>query len=255
MTGEAGSIVHVDLTTQNADLVRDFYSKVAGWTSVDLAMDGYEDYIMMRNEEFPVAGICHAKGPNAKLPPRWLVYILVPDLDVSMAAVERQGGEIVSGPTFAGEEGQKFCVIRDIAGAYCALYSPPDPKPEEPPEQSLPGAIDWRDICVPDAVALRDFYAEVAGWTFEPVQMDGYEDFNMFDSAGSPVAGICHVRGINAALPSDWLVYITVANLDEALVALKEAGGNVIAGPHDFDAVKYCVVRDIAGAPFSLFQG
>ena len=256
MTGEAGTIVYVDLTTHNAELIRDFYVNVVGWKPFGLTMDGYDDYVMLRNEEFPVAGICHAKGPNANLPARWLVYIMVPDLTTSLEAVTRLGGTIIDAPRFSGDQGQQFCIIKDPAGAHCGLYSPPNPDGEVAmaPDVSPPGAIDWRDICVPDAVALRDFYSEVVGWTYEAVQVEDYEDFTMIDSTGAPVAGICHARGINAELPSDWLVYITVKNLDESLTKLIHAGGAILAGPNVIDTVHYCVVRDPAGAPFSLYQ-
>jgi predicted enzyme related to lactoylglutathione lyase len=34
-----------------------------------------------------------------------------------------------------------------------------------------PGTITWQDLTVPDAEALRDFYASVVGWKAQPVRM------------------------------------------------------------------------------------
>jgi predicted enzyme related to lactoylglutathione lyase len=70
------------------------------------------------------AGICHARGANASLPPAWLIYITVDDLDHSMAECTRLGGSIVAAPR--GYGGGRYCVIKDPAGAVCALYQPPD---------------------------------------------------------------------------------------------------------------------------------
>ena len=35
---------------------------------------------------------------NASLPPQWLIYVNVEDLDASIASVQALGGEIVDGP-------------------------------------------------------------------------------------------------------------------------------------------------------------
>ena len=69
-----------------------------------------------------VTGICHALGGNAELPPGWLIYIVVADVEASAAACEKNGGEIVVQPK--GLAGGRFCVIRDPAGATAALYQP-----------------------------------------------------------------------------------------------------------------------------------
>jgi len=46
--------------------------------------------------------------------------LTVPDLDGSMRAVQELGGTIVSGPHKMGQD--RYCVIKDPAGAYSALY-------------------------------------------------------------------------------------------------------------------------------------
>lgn len=124
-TPEVGSITWTDLTVPNAPEVRDFYGAVVGWTfsGHDMAGD-YEDF----NVHTPgagrvVAGICHAKGPNADVPPQWMVYITVADLDASMAACREKGGEVVTGPRDMGPYG-RLCIIRDPAGAVAALIEP-----------------------------------------------------------------------------------------------------------------------------------
>jgi predicted enzyme related to lactoylglutathione lyase len=70
-----------------------------------------------------VAGVCHARGSNADLPPQWLVYIVVDDVDESASKCKALGGELIVEPRAMA--GGRFCVIRDPAGAICALYRPP----------------------------------------------------------------------------------------------------------------------------------
>ncbi|MDE2967313.1 MAG: VOC family protein [Chloroflexota bacterium] len=118
-----GRIGWQDLTVGNAEQVRDFYSAVAGWQSQPLSMGDYDDYVMLSPDgESAVGGVCHARGVNARIPPVWMVYINVEDLDSSVARVTELGGEIVDGPREMGEG--RFAVIRDPAGAVCGLIEP-----------------------------------------------------------------------------------------------------------------------------------
>ena len=119
----AGRIGWQDLTVGKAEDVRDFYSEVVGWKTMPLDMGGYDDYVMLSPDgQAGVAGVCDARGVNANLPPQWLIYINVEDLDASIASVQALGGEIVDSPRELGEG--RCCVIRDPAGAVCGLMGP-----------------------------------------------------------------------------------------------------------------------------------
>jgi hypothetical protein len=111
----------VDLTADNAEQLRDFYREVVGWTTSDVDMGGYHDYCMNQpGDAKTVAGVCHARGLNATLPPQWLVYIIVEDLTRSMARCEELGGTVIAPPRDYGAEG-RYAVMRDPAGAVFAL--------------------------------------------------------------------------------------------------------------------------------------
>lgn len=71
----------------------------------------------------PVAGIRHARGGNADLPPVWLVYFTVVDLEDSLRTVTARGGAVVIPARQAGGYGS-YAVIRDPAGVVAALYEP-----------------------------------------------------------------------------------------------------------------------------------
>jgi len=119
-----------------------------------------------------------------------------------------------------------------------------------------PGSIVWTDLTVPDAGQLRTFYGAVAGWSSEPVSMGEYEDFNMLSSAGGePVAGICHARGPNANLPSQWLMYVSVKDLDGSIRECLRLGGKVVDGPRPVGKQRFCTIQDPAGAVLGLIEG
>jgi predicted enzyme related to lactoylglutathione lyase len=116
-----------------------------------------------------------------------------------------------------------------------------------------PGTITWQDLTVADAPGLRDFYAAVVGWTAEPVRMGEYADFTM-NADGEAIAGVCHARGGNADLPAQWLIYITVDDLDHSIEECQRLGGSVIAPPRGLSGGRFCVIRDPAGAVCALYQ-
>jgi uncharacterized protein len=116
-----GIIKWVDLTVDDADGVRDFYSAVVGWQSVALDVGGHDDYLMTQPETGDAAaGICHQLGEIKGLPPQWLVYVKVDDLDDSIAVCDAKGGQVVFGPKDSETMG-RWCVIQDPAGAVMAL--------------------------------------------------------------------------------------------------------------------------------------
>lgn len=117
------------------------------------------------------------------------------------------------------------------------------------------GSISWHDLTVPDATHVRDFYSAVVGWQHTAFNMGEYSDYCMIPSAGTdPVAGVCHARGPNAGLPAQWLVYITVADIEASARKCVELGGAVIDGPKDMGGGRICVIRDPAGAVAGLYQ-
>jgi uncharacterized protein len=115
-----GSIGWVDLTVPEAEELKGFYEQVAGWKPQPLSMGDYNDYVMTAGET-GVAGICHRSGPNAAIPPVWLIYIVVADLSISLDLCAQLGGAVIMEPK-GGPGEARYAVIRDPAGVVCALY-------------------------------------------------------------------------------------------------------------------------------------
>lgn len=120
-----GRIGWVDLTVPNAGKLQEFYKQVVGWNSTEFNMGEYSDYVVGPGEDM-VAGICHPKGANAAIPPVWLIYISVDNLELSMAKCLELGGTILIERRSAGAHGS-FCVIRDPEGVVSALFEPLKP--------------------------------------------------------------------------------------------------------------------------------
>ena len=119
-----GRIGWLDLTVPDASATRDFYRQVIGWSAQDVGMtDGdnrYADYNMIGDGGNPVAGVCHARGVNAGLPPVWMIYLPVGDLTESVRRVEEEGGTVVREMRQKNGE-YAYAAVRDPVGAHLAL--------------------------------------------------------------------------------------------------------------------------------------
>ena len=86
--------------------------------------------------------------------------------------------------------------------------------------------------------------------------MGDYVDFNM----NSPVtdetlAGICNAKAMNKDMPSVWMVYFCVDNLDEKIKFIKKSAGEIIKGPVNAGPMgNYIVIKDPAGAICALWE-
>jgi uncharacterized protein len=124
MARPMGRIAWLDLTVPDAPAARDFYRRVVGWSVREVAMQEgeqrYADYEMLGEDGTATAGVCHARGVNAGLPPVWMIYLPVDDLAESLRRVADGGGEVVR--TARGGTGDlAYAAIRDPVGAYLAL--------------------------------------------------------------------------------------------------------------------------------------
>ncbi|WP_420387661.1 VOC family protein [Roseivirga sp.] len=116
------------------------------------------------------------------------------------------------------------------------------------------GAIGWIDLTVNQAEDVKDFYAEVVGWKPEPVSMGDYNDYNMCTD-GEPKAGICHKKGPNSHIPSQWMLYINVADMDASCEAVKKLGGKLLTEIQEMKGYgRFCLIEDPAGATCTLFE-
>ena len=116
------------------------------------------------------------------------------------------------------------------------------------------GTMAWRDLTVPAAASIRDFYKTVVGWESQDVEMKGYSDFNMIaPDSGESVAGICHARGPNAGLPAQWLMYVVVEDVERSAASCVALGGKVLREPRALGGGRVCVIEDPAGAVCALY--
>ena len=115
-----------------------------------------------------------------------------------------------------------------------------------------PGTPSWADLASPDPDASRAFYGALFGWTAEASPEPEAHGYTVFMRGDAAAAGLGPVFG---DIPPHWNIYVTVADVDEAVAAAATAGGQVMLEPMDvFDAGRMAIIADPGGAALSLWE-
>lgn len=116
-----------ELYTKDVEKAKDFYSKLFGWT---YDVDKDSGYVMIQNKGRANGGIFAITPEMGDMPPMWVVYFTVKDMDASLAKVKDLGGKVHMGPKKIGPG--KIAMIADPAGAsFIIIELSPDMPPEE----------------------------------------------------------------------------------------------------------------------------
>lgn len=115
------------------------------------------------------------------------------------------------------------------------------------------GRFVWRELV--SASPAVSFYTQLFGWTAKPMQMGG-GTYTLFhdDALGEDTGGamVPPMEGV----PSHWLDYITVNDLDAAAAAVKAGGGAVVTDVIKVPGVgTWFIATDPEGAAFAPFIG
>lgn len=97
-----------------------FYRAVFGWDVQEMAMPAGTYHVLVSCGK-PRAGLMAA--PTPEVPPSWLPYVGVADVDATVALATARGAEVCSPPMDIPEIG-RFAVLADPEGAVIAVMKP-----------------------------------------------------------------------------------------------------------------------------------
>lgn len=124
----------------------------------------------------------------------------------------------------------------------------------------LPGKVIWRDLLTNDPVASQKFYGALFDWTFESVGtavgLSSDTTYTLIRHNGRLIGGMIDTVALsNRSDISQWIVSMSVTDIDAAVAAFTAGGGAVKTPPTDFHRRgKMAVVRDAEGALLALLQ-
>ena len=121
MENSIGEFVWNELATPNLQQAKDFYGKTFGWEFTDKDMgDMTYTFIKKGGKEFGGIWAIPSDMQN-QIPPHWLAYISVDNLDQAVDKAVKNGATVVKPKKKAGDMGV-FAVLKDPSGAHIALW-------------------------------------------------------------------------------------------------------------------------------------
>lgn len=121
---EHGSFMWNELATSDVDQARTFYGGLLGWAYQTMDMGGGATYTIIQNAGKQAGGMMALAemGAPAGVPPHWMSYIAVDDVDARTAQVAGLGGRVMREPFDIPDVG-RMSVIADPAGAVVCLMT------------------------------------------------------------------------------------------------------------------------------------
>ncbi len=120
-----------------------------------------------------------------------------------------------------------------------------------------PGIFCWAELGTNNAVAAKGFYTELFGWSFFDSEAGPGIIYTLLRIDEKDVAALYQLseKERSSGAVSNWLSYISVANVDETSEKARLLGGKVLIGPLDVqEAGRLAVLQDPLGATFALWQ-
>lgn len=106
-----------ELHTSDVEAAQKFYSALFGWTGK--TGEGAMKYWHWQNAGKDIGGMMKLMMPN--VPPNWLAYLAVVDVDAETKKTKELGGKVMMEPMEIEKVG-KFSVVQDPTGATFALF-------------------------------------------------------------------------------------------------------------------------------------
>ena len=252
MSNSHGQFVWCELMTTDDASATAFYRSAIGWEVEVMTMpDGRYTVVSAGAERVGGVMALPQAARDAGARPGWIGYIAVDDVDAMSRRVVQAGGAIHRAADNIPGIG-RFAVVADPQGASFVLFKALDGSEPPPAAGVTPGRVGWHELHATDWEAAFAFYAGLFGWTkAETVDMGPMGTYQLFASGGMPVGGMMNRT---EAMPApSWLYYFNAAKIDAAVTRVTEAGGQVIAGPHEVPGgmwIAQCL--DPQGAMFAV---
>ena len=243
--------VWVDLSSTDAAKARDYYAKLFGW-KVELAPDpDAGGYALAKLDGKDVAGIGPAQSPDG--PSAWMVYIGTTDADATAKKVEAAGGKVIA-PPFEVLKSGRMAVFQDPSGAFISVWEPNEMKGAQVMYE--PNSFGWAELNARGVDRAKPFYTKVFGWGEKASEMgEGQPPYSEFQNAGESVGGAWEMSDmVPAEVPSYWMVYFLVDDVDKSFQKAIDQGGTELMKPQDFPGGRFGLVQDPQGASFGLLK-
>ncbi len=242
----SGQWVWNELMTTNPSNSSEYYRSLYGWTGQEMDMGEMGKYMMFQKGDDTVGGMM--KVPMEGIPSHWLGYIGVDDIAAAEKKITELGGTVLQ-PTFDIPDG-KCLVAKDPDGAVFGLWNGKEGDKDFSKRPPV-GTVCWHEHMTRNLDAVVKFYGELVGWTTEP--MGEATVFKMGEAMLGTVRAL--PAEAPAEMPSHWMTYIAVDDIDDTVKKATDLGGNTMMGKTVIPNMgEFAVLTDPTGAVYSAWK-
>jgi predicted enzyme related to lactoylglutathione lyase len=251
-----GTFSWPELATTDQKAAVAFYRALFGWDVNETPMGPNETYSVFQLKDSPVAA-AYTMRPEERqhgAPPHWNAYVSVEDADASAARAHELGAMIVA-PAFDVMDYGRMAVLQDPTGAMFEVWQ----ARKNIGAQTLgePGALCWTELTTTDTFVAERFYTALFDWKPKhsaPGSPMPYTEFTVPGATGPSIGMMAKPPHMPANVPSFWLSYFMVADVDAAAAKATSLGAHVHAGPMTIpDGGRFAVLADPQGAAVAVF--
>ena len=120
------------------------------------------------------------------------------------------------------------------------------------------GDFVWCDLSSYDPAITKTFYAGLFGWTYQQIEQPDGSGYDIAMSSHAAAAGIFEMpaKFADMGMPSFWMPYIHVKDVEQTCDTAKSLGARVELGPLNWgDFGRVALIRDPLGAGFTVMDG
>lgn len=248
-TSHAGRFVWRELVSPDPAAAASFYGQIFGWTAESVPMGQAEPYTILKNDELgeQVAGAM--KPMMDGIPPHWLDYITVDDVDAAHGRVAALGGQTIT--EVMDIPVGRFAVVQDPGGAVFALFQSSTPGASDTDRRPPLHTFCWSQLMTGAVEASVPFYEALFGWTSG--DMPG--GMKVFSRGEQAVASLMAFPEQSEDMHPHWLQYVAVDDTDATFAQATEAGASVYVQPQTIPGMgRFAVLADPTGAAFALWK-
>lgn len=114
-----------ELMTGDVEKAKAFYGALLGWKTSDMSIGEHGSYTIFHEQDGDpgICGMMGMEGPEWEgIPPHWMMYIMVDDVDAHAAKITELGGNVCVPPTDIPNIG-RFAVVQDPTGATFSIFT------------------------------------------------------------------------------------------------------------------------------------
>jgi uncharacterized protein len=243
---EPGTFSWTDLATPDAQASKEFYGGLFQWEFEDNPIPGDGVYVMARLGGRAAAAMFETTERH----PAWASYVTVDDVDAVTERARELGANVLAEPFDVMDAG-RMSTIQDPPGAVFCVWEPRRAIGAEVVNGH--GALSLNQLNTSDPEASERFYGELFGWRFDRVPETETPYWGIY--RGERLNGGMMPLPPGAPMPSHWLVYFGIDDVDGAVGKVESAGGTTMVGPTDVPGGRILVAQDPQGAFFGVFAG